>query len=70
MADFADQVSDERAGRRLARAIQGKGAFRRFKAGLQEEGQHPHPGQPARLHAEGRKRDLGARSAPASGTGA
>jgi hypothetical protein len=27
MADFADQVSDERAGRRLARAIQGKGAF-------------------------------------------
>ncbi len=26
MADFADQVSDERAGRRLARALQGKGA--------------------------------------------
>ena len=37
MADFADQLSDERAGRRLARAIQGKGAFRRFKAELQEE---------------------------------
>jgi hypothetical protein len=40
MADFADQVSDERAGLRLARAIQGKGAFRRFKAELQEE--YPH----------------------------
>ncbi len=39
MADFADQISDERAGRRLARAIQGKGAFRRFKAQLHEE--HP-----------------------------
>jgi hypothetical protein len=31
MADFAEQVSDERAGRRLARAIRGRGAFRRFK---------------------------------------
>jgi len=40
MADFADQISDERARRRLARAIQGKGAFRRFKAELQEE--YPH----------------------------
>ena len=40
MADFADQVSDERAGRRLARAIQGKGAFRRFKDELHEE--YPH----------------------------
>lgn len=39
MADFANQISDERAGRRLARAIQGKGAFRRFKAPLHEE--HP-----------------------------
>ena len=37
MADFADQISDERAGRRLARAIQGKGAFRRFKDELHEE---------------------------------
>jgi hypothetical protein len=37
MADFADQISDERAGRRLARTIQGKGAFRRFKAELHEE---------------------------------
>jgi hypothetical protein len=31
MADFADRITNERAGRRLARAIQGKGAFRRFK---------------------------------------
>jgi hypothetical protein len=31
MADFANGISDEPAGRRLARAIDGKGAFRRFK---------------------------------------
>jgi hypothetical protein len=37
MADFAELVSDERAGRRLARAIQGRGAFRRFKDELHEE---------------------------------
>ena len=37
MADFAEQITDERAGRRLARAIQGKGAFRRFKDELHEE---------------------------------
>lgn len=37
MADFADGVSDERAGRRLARAIRGRGAFRRFKDELHEE---------------------------------
>src|SRR3984893_8576520 len=37
MAEFAAHVSDERAGRRLARAIQGKGAFRRFRAELHEE---------------------------------
>jgi hypothetical protein len=37
MADFAERISDERAGRRLARAIQGKGAFRRFKDELHEE---------------------------------
>ena len=37
MADFAAAITDERAGRRLARAIQGKGAFRRFKDELQEE---------------------------------
>ncbi len=43
MADFADGITDERAGRRLARAIQGKGAFRRFKDELHEE----HPDLPA-----------------------
>ncbi len=37
MADFAGGITDERAGRRLARAIQGKGAFRRFKDELHEE---------------------------------
>jgi Uncharacterised protein family (UPF0158) len=40
MADLAEEVSDEAAGRRLARAIQGKGAFRRFKDELHEE--YPH----------------------------
>jgi hypothetical protein len=37
MADFAVRISDDRAGRRLARAIEGRGAFRRFKAELHEE---------------------------------
>src|SRR5215213_6941930 len=37
MADFADRISDDRAGRRLARAIRGRGAFRRFKDKLHEE---------------------------------
>jgi hypothetical protein len=37
MADFAEQVSDEQAARRLGRALQGKGAFRRFKDELHEE---------------------------------
>lgn len=37
MADFAGRVSDEQAARRLARALDGKGAFRRFKAELYEE---------------------------------
>ena len=37
MADFAEAITDERAGRRLERAIRGKGAFRRFKDELQEE---------------------------------
>ena len=37
MADFAEALTDERAGRRLGRAIQGKGAFRRFKDELHEE---------------------------------
>ena len=37
MVDFTDQVSDERASRRLARALNGKGAFRRFKDELHQE---------------------------------
>jgi Uncharacterised protein family (UPF0158) len=37
MADFADGITDERAGRRLARAIEGRGAFRRFKDELHQE---------------------------------
>jgi hypothetical protein len=37
MADFADRVSDELAGRRLARALEGKGAFRRFKNALHQD---------------------------------
>ena len=37
MADFVDEVTDEQTGRRLARAIDGKGAFCRFRAELHEE---------------------------------
>jgi hypothetical protein len=40
MADFAEGISDERASRSLHRAIQGKGAFRRFKDRLHES--YPH----------------------------
>lgn len=37
MADFIDLVSDDRASRRLVRAISGRGAFRRFKIEVNEE---------------------------------
>jgi hypothetical protein len=37
LADFADGISDERARRRLARAIRGNGAFCQFKDKLHEE---------------------------------
>ena len=37
MADFTALVSDDHASRRLARAINGRGAFRRFKDELHEE---------------------------------
>jgi hypothetical protein len=37
MADFAEAITDGQAGRRLLRAIQGKGAFRRFKDELHDE---------------------------------
>ena len=39
MVDFADGISDRTAGRRLSAALQGKGAFRRFKNELY--GHHP-----------------------------
>ena len=37
MADFAESITDERAGRRVVRAIQGRGAFRRFRDELHDE---------------------------------
>jgi hypothetical protein len=37
MTDFAEAITDERAGRTLERAIHGKGAFRRFKDELRNE---------------------------------
>lgn len=40
MADFTELVSDEQAARRLARALHGRGAFRRFRNELHEE--YPH----------------------------
>ena len=39
MVDFAEGVSDNEAGRRLAGSLQGRGAFRRFKHQLYEH--HP-----------------------------
>ena len=39
MADFAEGISDAAASRRLARALQGRGAFSRFKDQLYEH--HP-----------------------------
>ncbi|MCW6007777.1 UPF0158 family protein [Micromonospora sp. CPCC 205371] len=40
MADFTASLSDEQAVRRLGRALDGRGAFRRFKAELHDE--YPH----------------------------
>jgi len=37
MVDFAEAITDERAGRRLGRALSGRGAFRRFKDELHQE---------------------------------
>ena len=39
MADFAVQITNGRAGRRLTRALRGKGPFRRFRNGLHDK--HP-----------------------------
>jgi len=54
MADFAETITDERAGRGLARAIEGKGAFRRFKDEL-------HDGHPGLLEAWYAFRDVRAK---------
>lgn len=51
MTDFAEGISDDPAGQRLARAIQGRGAFRRFKDALHEE-------YPALLEALYASRDI------------
>jgi hypothetical protein len=40
MVDFAEGISDDRAGRRLGRELDGKGAFRRFRIELEDE--YPH----------------------------
>ena len=56
MADFVKGISDEQAGRRLARAIDGRGAFRRFKAELHEEYPHLLPIWHAFRHARARRR--------------
>jgi Uncharacterised protein family (UPF0158) len=56
MADFAERISDECAGRRLARAIDGRGAFRRFKAELHEEYPHLLPAWYAFRDSRGKRR--------------
>jgi hypothetical protein len=47
MVDFADGISDNAAGERLSRSLQGKGAFRRFKNELYQG----HPEFIAAWHA-------------------
>jgi hypothetical protein len=47
MAEFAEGISDDAAGRRLAGALQGQGAFRRFRNQLYEH----HPELISRWHA-------------------
>jgi Uncharacterised protein family (UPF0158) len=56
MADFTELVSDEQAARRLARAIRGTGAFRRFKDELHEEYPHLLPTWYAFRDARARRR--------------
>lgn len=36
MVDFSDGISDRSAGERLRRALEGKGAFRRFKKAVHQ----------------------------------
>jgi hypothetical protein len=54
MADFAEGITNEGAGHRLARTIQGKGAFRRFRDEL-------HVGYPELLPAWYAFRDIRAK---------
>lgn len=54
MADFVTGINDERAARRLGRAIEGKGAFRRFRMELEEE--HPELLAPWRAFRDTRAR--------------
>lgn len=54
MADFADQISDEQAGRRLARAIRGEGVFGRFKRRAARGASTP-AADPARLPRHARQ---------------
>lgn len=58
MADFADGVRDERAARRLHRALDGKGAFRRFRNELHEEYRDLLPAWHAFRDARARERAL------------
>jgi hypothetical protein len=56
MADFADGITDERADRTLALAIQGKGASCRFKDELHEEYPDLLPAWCSFRHARARRR--------------
>ena len=56
MADFAETITDDQAGRRLARAIQGRGAFRRFRDELHDEYPHLLPAWYAFRDARARRR--------------
>lgn len=50
MEEFARGMTDDRAGRSLARAIRGRGAFRRFKDKFNEEYPNLLPAWYAWLH--------------------
>ncbi|WGY02178.1 UPF0158 family protein [Nocardioides sp. QY071] len=52
MVDFAEGISDRRAGERLRRTLQGKGAFRRFRNELHQR--HPDLVSAWRAFSDGR----------------
>lgn len=56
MAEFAEGISDRRAGERLERAIEGKGAFRRFRDALHQRYPELVPGWRAFSESRGRRR--------------